>query len=70
MAIVMNMGSYEIERTSVEPNGTKLRLRTESDFAFDPIQLQTFVPSHRQGCMPWQLATADVEKFLQRMDDF
>jgi hypothetical protein len=67
MAIVMNMSSYEIERSSVDANDTKNNLSTECNPAFYQTQLQSFAPSQRQRSMPWQLATVDLDQFLQKM---
>jgi hypothetical protein len=67
MAIVMNMSSYEIERSSVEANDAKNTFSAATNRAFNQTQLQTFVPSQRQSTMSWQLATVDVDKFLQKM---
>jgi hypothetical protein len=67
MAIVMNMSNYEIERSSVEEHHAKNSSSAEYYSEINQIQLQTFIPSLRQNSMPWQLATADVEEFLQKM---
>lgn len=67
MAIVMNMSSYEIERSSVDANDAKNNLSTECDPAFYQTQLQSFALSQRQRTMPWQLATVDLDKFLHKM---
>jgi hypothetical protein len=68
MAIVMNMSSYEIERTPVEPSEAKMTSSAESYLAINQIELQQFVPSKRQGIITADLARLDVENFLQRME--
>jgi hypothetical protein len=67
MAIVMNMSSYEIERTPVESSDEKMTSSADSYRAINQIQLQQYVPSKRQVIITADLAKLNVENFLQRM---
>lgn len=68
MAIVMNMSSYEIERNPVEFRQDKETWRSEWNSALASLMLQPVVStgSKRKG-MPSELATVNVELFLQRI---
>jgi hypothetical protein len=68
MAIVMNMSSYEIERGSVEAEYGKEALCSGWNPALAQLRLQPFIASNdKQRTMPADLATVNVELFLQRM---
>ena len=68
MAIVMNMSSYEIERNPVESRHDRETSCFEWNSALASLNLQPVVStgSKRKG-MPAELATENVELFLQRI---
>ena len=68
MAIVMNMSSYEIERNSVEAEFGKETLCAEWNPALAQLSLQPYISTAiKQRAMPADLATVNVELFLQKM---
>jgi hypothetical protein len=68
MAIVMNMSSYEIERGPVETEYGKEALCSGWNPALTQLHLQPSISTNgKQRAMPVDLATVNVELFLQRM---
>jgi hypothetical protein len=68
MAIVMNMSSYEIERSSVEAQYGENSWCSGPNPALAQLSLQPFISTAiKQRTMPADLATVNVELFLQRM---
>jgi hypothetical protein len=70
MAIVMNMSSYEIERSPVvAAEYGKHTLTTGLNPAIARLSLQPVVSTTRQMSMPGDLAMVDIKMFLQQMSD-
>jgi len=68
MAIVMNMSSYEIERSPVESEHGKETLCSKWNPALAQLHLQPLSSTHdKQRAMSADIATVNVELFLQRM---
>ena len=68
MAIVMNMSSYEIKHSPVESGYDKETLRSDWNPVLARLSLQPVVSTaNKQRTMPAELATVNVELFLQRM---
>lgn len=68
MAIVMNMSSYEIESDAVEAGYGKETLCSKWNPALTQLSLQPVISTAiKQRVMPADLATVNVELFLQKM---
>jgi hypothetical protein len=68
MVIVMNMSSYEIERGTDEAECGKEALCSGWNPALAQLRLQPFISTKdKQRTMSADLATVNVELFLQRM---
>lgn len=67
MAIVMNMSSYEIERTSETIECDKPSLINEWRPTTAQLSLLQYVASNKHGSMPAHLATVDIDSFLHSM---
>ncbi len=67
MAIVMNMSNYEIERTSETIECDKRSMNNEWNPTLAQLNLQQYVPSKLYRSMPADLATVNIEMFMQRM---
>ena len=69
MSIVMNMSSYEVERDSMEAEGSEeAGYKNWSTPVALMCQQQLFAPSGRQMTIPIDLVAVDAELFLQKMD--
>lgn len=69
MAIIMNMSSYVIEHTTAKDSGHNVEmLLSSSNRALEmAIQHHEANPKNRYESFPANLATVDVEFFLQKM---
>ena len=68
MGVVMNMSSYEIERDSMEAEyGEEVMYAGWNPAVPLVCQQQMVVQANRHMSMPGELATVDVESFLQKM---
>ena len=68
MGVVMNMSSYEIERDSMEAEYGEEVMYAEWNPAVPLVcQQQMMAQTNRSVLMPVELATVDVESFLQKM---
>ena len=67
MSIVMNMSSYEIESDSAECGYSEEAMCAGWDTAVTLVCHQQLAPARKQMTMPADLATVDMELFLQKM---
>ncbi len=68
MVVVMNMSSYEIERGIVEAEYGKEDFCSGWNPSLTQLRLQPFISTKdTQRTLPADLATVNVELFLQRM---
>ena len=71
MGVVMNMSSYEIEDDSTEAEyGEEVMYAGWNPAVALVCQQQMVAPANRHASMPAELATVDVESFLQKMYAF
>ena len=71
MGVVMNMSSYEIEDDSTEAEyGEEVMYAGWNPAVTLVCQQQMVAQSNRHASMPAELATVDVESFLQKMYAF
>ncbi len=68
MSVVMSMSSYEIERDPVETEyGEEVMYAGWNPAVALVCQQQMAIPLNVHMSMPAELATVDVESFLQKM---
>ena len=71
MGIVMNMGSYKIERDSMEEEyGEEVMCAGWNPAVALVCQQQIIISTNRQLAVPTDIATVDAELFLQKMYTF
>ena len=68
MDTVMNMSSYEIERSLMETEyGDEVMCAGWIPAVAQMCQLQPFVPANKPTTIPADLATVNADLFMQRM---